>query len=51
MKKQESPGFSRGEQVNSFAAALALGTVYPVTQWEAAIRRVQDILEDAEEQP
>ena len=26
-------------------------TLYPVTQWEAAIRRVQDILEDAEEQP
>ena len=34
--------------LTSFAAALALGTVYPVTQWEAAIRRVQDILEDAE---
>lgn len=28
--------------VTSFAAALALGTVYPVTQWEAAIRRVQE---------
>ena len=28
--------------LTSFAAALALGTVYPVTQWEAAIRRVQE---------
>ena len=34
--------------LTSFAAALALGTVYPVTQWEAAIRRVQDILKDTE---
>lgn len=28
--------------LTSFAAALALGTVYPVTQWETAIRRVQE---------
>lgn len=34
--------------LTSFAAALARGTVYPVTQWEAAIRRVQDLLEDTE---
>ena len=34
--------------LTSFAAALARGTFYPLTEWESAIRRVQDILEDAE---
>ena len=35
-------GNALAPDLTSFAAALALGTVYPVTQWEAAIRRVQE---------